>query len=156
MIEKNQYKTKKKNNLRYNEYYGTQAIFDELYAKSKRNENFYKLYELIISEENILLAYRTIKSNRGSTTKSSNPHTIKDIKEWKEEELVSYIRKRLDNFNPHPVRRIFIPKHDGRKRPLGIPSIEDRIIQQCIKQVNIIVDMHLFQYLYQNETANAV
>lgn len=149
LIDKNQSKTKKKDNLRYNEYYGTQAIFDDLYAKSKRNENFYKLYELIISEENILLAHRTIKSNRGSTTKGSNPHTIKDIKEWKEEELVSYIRKRLSNFKPHPVRRIFIPKHDGRMRPLGIPSIEDRIIQQCIKQVlEPICEAKFYDYSY--------
>ena len=121
-MDKNQTKPKKKNSLRYNEYYGTQSIFDELYAKSKRNENFYKLYELIVSEENILLAFRTIKSNRGSTTKGSNPHTIKDIKEWKEDEIVEYVRKRLNNFHPHPVRRIFIPKHDGKMRPLGIPS----------------------------------
>ena len=148
-MDKNQTKPKKKNSLRYNEYYGTQSIFDELYAKSKRNENFYKLYELIVSEENILLAFRTIKSNRGSTTKGSNPHTIKDIKEWKEDEIVEYVRKRLNNFHPHPVRRIFIPKHDGKMRPLGIPSIEDRIIQQCIKQVlEPICEAKFYEYSY--------
>lgn len=134
LIDKNQ-EVKKKNTLRYNEYYGTQEIFDNLYARSERNENFYKLYELIISEENILLAYRTIKSNKGSTTKGSNPHTIKDIKKWNEEEIISYVRKRLENYKPQAIRRIFIPKHDGKMRPLGIPTIEDRIIQQCIKQV---------------------
>lgn len=142
-------KTKKKNKLRYNEYYGTQEIFDELYAKSKRNENFYKLYELIVAEENILLAYRTIKSNRGSTTKGSNPHTIKDIKKWTEEEIVTYVRKRLSNYSPQPVRRIFIPKHDGKMRPLGIPTIEDRIIQQCIKQVlEPICEAKFYDYSY--------
>ena len=134
MINSNQ-EFKKKNTLRYNEYYDTQEIFDWLYNKSKRNENFYKLYELIISRENILLAYRTIKSNRGSTTRGSNPYTIKDIKKWSEKEIVDYVRKRLENYNPQPVRRIFIPKHNGKMRPLGIPTIEDRIIQQCIKQV---------------------
>ncbi|WP_264175031.1 group II intron reverse transcriptase/maturase [Clostridium sp. CS001] len=134
MIDRIQDK-KKKDTLRYNEYYGTQKIFDELYAKAKRNENFYKLYDLIISEENILLAYRTLKSNKGSTTKGSNPHTIRDIKLWSELEIVEYVRKRLSNYQPQPVRRIFIPKHDGKMRPLGIPTIEDRIIQQCIKQV---------------------
>ncbi|WP_303861605.1 group II intron reverse transcriptase/maturase [Alkalibaculum bacchi] len=127
--------TKKKDALRYNEYYGTQETFDRLYDRAKKNENFYKLYELIVNEENILLAYRTIKSNRGSTTKGSNPHTIKDIKKWSQEELVNYIRKRLENYQPQPVRRILIPKHDGKMRPLGIPTIEDRIIQQCIRQI---------------------
>lgn len=49
--------------------------------------------------------------------------------------MIAYVRKRLQNFHPHAVRRVEIPKPDGRKRPLGIPTIEDRIIQQCIKQV---------------------
>lgn len=148
MTDKTQ-KPKKKDTLRYNEYYGTQKVFDELYAKSKRNENFYKLYELIISEENILLAFRTIKSNRGSTTKGSNSHTIKDIKKWTEEEIVAYVRKRLQYYQPQPVRRIFIPKHDGRMRPLGIPTIEDRIIQQCIKQVlEPICEAKFYDYSY--------
>lgn len=149
--DKNQTKQtkKKKNSLRYNEYYGLQDVFDQLYAKSKRNENFYKLYEIITSEENILLAYRTIKSNKGSTTKGSNPHTIKDIKRWSEKEIVEYVRKRLENFQPHPVRRIFIPKHDGKMRPLGIPSIEDRIIQQCIRQVlEPICEAKFYDYSY--------
>ncbi|MEJ8553515.1 group II intron reverse transcriptase/maturase [Tepidibacter sp. Z1-5] len=135
LIRQNQEKKKKKSSLRYNEYYSMQNTFDFLYDKSKRNENFYKLYEIIISEENILLAYRTIKSNRGSTTKGSNSNTIKDIKLWSEEDIVKYIRKRLDNYNPQAVKRIFIPKHNGKMRPLGIPTIEDRIIQQCIRQV---------------------
>ena len=148
-MDKNQEKLKKKNSLRYNEYYGTQSMFDMLYAKSKRNESFYKLYELIINEENILLAYRTIKSNKGSTTKGSNPHTIKDIKEWKEDEIVRYVRRRLENFHPHPVRRIFIPNHDGTMRPLGIPSIEDRIIQQSIRQVlEPICEAKFYKYSY--------
>lgn len=121
-MDKNQTKPKKKNSLRYNEYYGTQNVFDELYAKSKRNENFYKLYELIVSEENILLAFRTIKSNRGSTTKGSNPHTIKDIKEWKEDEIVEYVRKRLNNFHPHPVRRIFYSKTRWKNETIRYPK----------------------------------
>lgn len=51
------------------------------------------------------------------------------------EELIAYVRKRLQNFHPHTVRRVEIPKPDGRMRPLGIPTMEDRIVQQCIKQV---------------------
>ncbi len=58
-----------------------------------------------------------------------------DIGEKQPEELVAYVRKRLENFQPHAVRRVEIPKPDGRIRPLGIPTMEDRIIQQCIKQV---------------------
>ena len=48
----------KKNKLRYNEYYDMQHIYDELYAQSKNGNNFYKLLEIIGSEQNICLAYR--------------------------------------------------------------------------------------------------
>ena len=91
--------------------------------------------ELVTSEQNILLAYRAVKKNKGSKTKGVNATTIMDIGEKQPEELVAYVRKRLENFQPHAVRRVEIPKPDGRMRPLGIPTMEDRIIQQCIKQV---------------------
>lgn len=69
-------KTKKKQRLRNNEYYNTQDMFDKLYSQSKNNDNFYDLYTLITSEENILLAYRTMKKNKGSQTSGTNYHSI--------------------------------------------------------------------------------
>lgn len=126
---------KKKQTLRNNEYYNTQALFDELYAKSQRGESFSHLMEWIASEQNILLAYRAIKKNKGSKTRGVNSTTIVEMGEKRPEELVAYVRKRLHNFHPHAVRRVEIPKPDGRMRPLGIPTMEDRIVQQCIKQV---------------------
>jgi group II intron reverse transcriptase/maturase len=53
----------------------------------------------------------------------------------KSTEVIQYVRKRLTNFKPHSVRRVEIEKYDEKLRPLGIPTIEDRLIQQCIKQV---------------------
>ena len=128
-------KPKKKQILRNNEYYSTQALFDDLYERSQRGEMFTHLMELIASEQNILLAYRAIKKNNGSKTKGVNSTTIVEMGEKQPEELIAYVRKRLQNFHPHAVRRVEIPKPDGRMRPLGIPTMEDRIVQQCIKQV---------------------
>ena len=51
----------KKDKLRYNEYYDMQHIYDELYEQSKNGNNFYKLLEIIGSEQNICLAYRNLK-----------------------------------------------------------------------------------------------
>lgn len=59
-------------------YYDMSKITDKLYAQSKNGNNFYKLYELIISEDNILLAYRNIKRNTGSNTKGIDGKTVKD------------------------------------------------------------------------------
>lgn len=127
----------KKQKLRNNEYYNTQELFDSLYQKSKHKSNyrFYKLMDMIASEQNILLAYRNIKSNIGSETSGTNGHTMKDIASKSNEEIVRYVKNRLQNYQPHMVRRVEIPKPNGKLRPLGIPTIEDRIIQQCILQI---------------------
>jgi len=128
-------KVLKRQSLRNNEYYGMQQTFDQLYKESQSNKKFKNLYELIVNRENILLAYRNIKKNKGSFTKGINESTIITIGEKEPEKLVNYVRKRLENFTPHKIRRKEIPKANGGIRPLGIPTIEDRIIQQCIKQV---------------------
>jgi len=125
----------KKSKLRYNEYYNTQQIFDELYEMSQKGQGFKNLLPIIASENNILLAYRKIKRNKGSKTSGNNGHTIKNIMNATNEEIVSYFQKRLQNYSPHSIRRVEIDKGNGKKRPLGIPTIEDRILQQCIVQV---------------------
>lgn len=126
---------KKKKLLRNNEYYDIQDDFDKLYNQAITGSKFNKLYELIIKRENILLAYRNIKKNTGSKTVGVNNKNIEHFAGMQEDEMVKYIRNRLSNFHPMPVRRVVIPKGDGQTRPIGIPTIEDRLIQQCIKQV---------------------
>lgn len=126
----------KKDKLRYNEYYDMQHIYDELYAQSKNGNNFYKLLEIIGSEQNICLAYRNLKTNSGSKTAGTNGLTIDDIKHLCDEDIIMKVRSSLDNYQPKSVRRVFIPKSGSDKmRPLGIPCIWDRLVQQCILQV---------------------
>ncbi len=126
----------KKDKLRYNEYYDMQHIYDELYAQSKNGNNFYKLLEIIGSEQNICLAYRNLKTNNGSKTAGTDGLTIDDIKHLCDEDIIMKVRSSLDNYQPKSVRRVFIPKSGSDKmRPLGIPCIWDRLVQQCILQV---------------------
>lgn len=126
----------KKDKLRYNEYYDMQHIYDELYAQSKNGNNFYKLLEIIGSEQNICLAYRNLKTNSGSKTAGTDGLTIDDIKHLCDEDIIMKVRSSLDNYQPKSVRRVFIPKSGSDKmRPLGIPCIWDRLVQQCILQV---------------------
>ncbi|MDH5086583.1 hypothetical protein [Clostridium perfringens] len=107
------HKLTKRKALIYNEYYGQQEILDELYKKSSEGQYFNKLYELIIDENNILKAYRTIKRNTGSKTKGVNGHTIKYLERLSKDKLISMVRSRLNNYTPNPVRRVFIPKSNG-------------------------------------------
>ncbi|MGL5316002.1 MAG: group II intron reverse transcriptase/maturase [Peptostreptococcaceae bacterium] len=92
--------------------------------------------EIISSENNIRLAYRNIKSNRGSQTAGVDGKTIEVFKEEGHKNYINLIQEKLRNYKPQEVRRVWIPKGDtGKTRPLGIPTMADRLVQQCIKQV---------------------
>ena len=121
--------------LRNIEYYDFQEVLDGLYSDSLQSQQFTKLLDLIKSPENIRLAYRNIKKNKGSKTAGTDKKTIAHLEKWETEELIGYIRKRLDYYVPQPVRRVEIPKGNGKTRPLGIPTIMDRLIQQCVLQI---------------------
>lgn len=125
--------------LRHAEYYQMQKTFDELYTRSKNREIFENLMELVLMRENILLAYRNIKANKGSNTPGTDKLTIQNIGKLTPDEVVNKVRfiitGSVHGYRPKPVRRKEIPKPNGEKRPLGIPCIWDRLIQQCIKQI---------------------
>ena len=113
-----------------------QETFDWLYEKSQNKETKgIDLYGLIISEQNILLAYRNIKSNTGSKTSGVDELTINDYKMKDQETFIREIRDTLENYQPQMVRRVEIPKPNGKMRPLGIPTMRDRLIQQMFKQI---------------------
>ena len=130
-------KAKKKSKLRHAEYYDFQGIQDKLYADSQKGRVFQHLTEIIALPENIRLAYRNIKANHGSKTAGTDGRTIKDLENLPDEKLVALVQKKLDWYKPQSVLRVEIPKGSDptKKRPLGIPTILDRLIQQCVLQV---------------------
>lgn len=128
-------KIPKKQKLRNAEYYDMQTLLDSLYADSKKGIVFTDLVEIIKRPENIKLAYRNMRKNSGSKTAGTDKKTISDLNKWKEQNLISHVQKKLDWYIPQKVRRVEIPKDNGKTRPLGIPTIMDRLIQQCILQV---------------------
>lgn len=142
-------KTKNVKKLRYAEYYNNQEQYDNLYQKSLDGETFTKLMKIITSEKNIALAYRNIKKNSGSKTPGSDGKTIKDIEKFETEQVIKRVRNMLNNYHPRTVRRKDIPKPNGTTRPLGIPCIWDRLVQQCILQVlEPICEAKFFQGSY--------
>lgn len=91
------------------------------------------LIEVITSKENLNRAYKKVVSNKGAS--GIDEMTVKElgnyIREHKDE-IISSLRNRT--YMPKPVRRVYIPKSNGKKRPLGIPTVLDRTIQQAIAQ----------------------
>ncbi|USK69163.1 group II intron reverse transcriptase/maturase [Peribacillus asahii] len=135
--------------LRYWDYYGMTETFTDLYDRASKQDSFKYLYEVITSRENILLSYRTIKSNKGSKTPGTDGRTINDIEKLSDHELVTEVQNKLKNYRPKKVRRKLIEKDNGKWRPLGIPCILDRIIQQSFKQVlEPIVEAQFYKHSY--------
>ena len=128
-------------------------IYNDLYERAKNGEHFTNLMPLVLSRENILLAYRNIKNNTGSKTAGTDKLTIADISKLTLEEVVDKVRYIISGtkrgYRPKPVRRKEIPKPNGKTRPLRIPCIWDRLIQQCFKQVlEPICEAHFSKHSY--------
>lgn len=112
-----------------------QDCFDALYAQSVHGHHFYNLTELMSSKDNIRLAYRNIKRNTGSKTAGIDKLSINDILHLSVEDVIAKVQAMFKWYKPQPVRRVFIPKGVDKTRPLGIPTIWDRIFQQCVLQI---------------------
>ena len=125
----------RKDRVELEEYVGAPSISLTL-EKQQDAEIKYsnRLLERIIDRNNLNQAFKRVKSNKGS-------HGIDGMKV---DELLQYLKENGDSlrqsildgsYKPSPVRRVEIPKSDGKKRPLGIPTAVDRVIQQAIAQV---------------------
>ena len=115
--------------------YGLQEKLCNLYEQSRQGKHFRHLMKLIVSEENVVLAYRNICKNKGSFTAGVDGKIITDIQKYPIQKVVEKVRNKLNFYQPKKVRRVYIDKGNGKQRPLGIPSIWDRLIQQCVLQV---------------------
>lgn len=92
------------------------------------------MYEKIYEMENLKESFKKVKRNRGSA--GVDGITLSDYKENLENNLeVLQAKLKLGSYRPKPVKRVYIDKPDGKKRPLGIPTVEDRIVQQAIRLV---------------------
>jgi group II intron reverse transcriptase/maturase len=127
------------------------AIQDKLFKESKDgNRNFYGLLELAKSPAIILTAIHKIKANKGSNTPGTDGQKIKDFLEMDYDDVILAVQSRFTNYTPEKIRRKLIPK-PGKSdlRPLGIPAMIDRIVQEVIRSViEPILEAQFFDHSY--------
>ena len=94
---------------------------------------FERLYRLLFNEELFYVAYQKIASNGGSTTKGSDGRSIDEMSLARIETLIASLKD--ESYQPHPSRRVHIPKKNGKTRPLGIPALEDKLVQEVVRMI---------------------
>lgn len=106
-----------------------------LAAKKDKQRRFHALYDRIYRPDILWRAWKEVRGNKGSA--SIDGMTFEMIEEYGIEEYLQEIKEELVDrtYKPQPVKRVYIPKPDGQQRPLGIPVIKDRIVQQAYKIV---------------------
>lgn len=126
---------KAKNKFQVARKYDLEKTFNQLFVQSKTEKIFDNLYKLIVGEDNILLAMKNTRLGIGRNTKGVDGKTVSYYEKLPAEKLIQIVKRRFNNFTPMKIRRIFIPKSNGKQRVLGIVTVEDRILHQCIKQI---------------------
>ena len=133
-----------------------QKLQTALHAKAKEapTYRFYALYDKLYREDVLTHAWRLAKANGGAA--GVDGQTFQDIEEYGVErwlgELAEDLRKKT--YRPQPVRRVYIPKPDGRKRPLGISTIRDRVAETAavvILSPIFEADLQPEQYAYRQD-----
>jgi len=104
-------------------------------AKESRSRRFHALYDRIYRRDVLWEAWERVRRNRGAA--GIDAVSIQSIEESGAEVFVDSLHEilRAGSYRPTPVRRCYIPKADGRKRPLGIPTVKDRVVQMAAKLV---------------------
>ena len=104
-------------------------------AKENKKRKFHALYDKVYRMDILREAWRRVRANKGAA--GVDGETLADVEKHGEHLFLHECQRLLKEgrYHPQPVRRQYIPKKDGKMRPLGIPTIRDRVIQMALKLV---------------------
>lgn len=94
---------------------------------------FERLYRLLFNENLYALAYQSMAPKTGNMTEGTDGLTISGMSVKRIQSIIDKLRD--ESYHPHPAKRIYIPKKNGKQRPLGIPSFEDKLVQKIIQMI---------------------
>jgi len=92
-----------------------------------------RLYRILFNEEMFYAAYQRIYAKEGNMTKGSDGKTIDGMNLTRITDLIDLLR--TEAYQPKPAQRVYIPKKNGKMRPLGIPSFDDKLVQEILRMV---------------------
>ena len=98
---------------------------------SDRSYTFERVYRNLYNRELFLLAYQNIYAAPGNMTPGSDGKTIDAMSLSRIDKLIASLKD--ESYQPQPSRRTYIPKKNGKMRPLGIPSFGDKLVQECVR-----------------------
>lgn len=98
-----------------------------------KDYKYERLYRLLYNEEMYLIAYQKIYANQGNMTNGIDNKTIDGMSLQRIQNIIISLKD--ESYQPKPSKRTYIPKKNGKMRPLGIPSFEDKLLQQVIKMI---------------------
>lgn len=94
---------------------------------------FERLYRNLFNERMFYVAYQRIYAKQGNMTPGTDGQTIDQMSLQRIGRVIESLRD--ETYRPHPARRVYIPKKNGKKRPLGIPSFEDKLVQEVVRMM---------------------
>jgi group II intron reverse transcriptase/maturase len=110
------------------------VVLNNLSEHSKKPDyRFERLYRVLFNEEMFYMAYQNIYAKAGNMTAGSDGKTIDNMSLIRIEKLMDALRN--ETYQPNPSRRKYILKKNGKKRPLGIPSFDDKLVQEVIRMI---------------------
>ena len=103
-----------------------------------------RLYRLLFNEELFFIAYQRIYAKQGNMTPGTDGKTVDQMSVQRIEALIESLKS--ETYQPKPARRVYIPKKNGKERPLGIPSFEDKLVQEVVRIILEAIYEGQFEY----------